>query len=433
MTEPTEQVQAYMRVAEQQIGAAFVGDGLYCHMAGAWQGPHTLTFALRLYEPRQANINRALKLAGAIEARIGASPVRVYSDTGVIFCEIPSPWPVTVGGPTLHGQRLAVPLGVTPRKTIAGLDFATRPHLLAVGPTRRGKTTALRALAFHLARQNPLGRLGLVAITFKPVDWQAFGALAACWAVITDPAEAAQALTWARDAMHERARRQVRLPDLFLFVDDLANLLAVCPDVAQTLAELASLGGGCGLHLVIGTQRLGEKGAGDALVTSNIPDRLVFGTASASDAAFYTGRGQTGAEKLGAHIGDALLVTDGGAQRLAVGYVSDTDLAGLKQGAGAVRPWLRGGALAGVPVQAGAQGGNGAQNGGQAGSTPVQTVQELPAGLLTRPPTAEDAAALRALYAQTKRNKNAVFREVNVPKNPLRAEWLKQALGEVQA
>lgn len=420
MTGDLETVAAFMRLAEQRIGAAFVADGLYCHLAGAWQGPHTLSFALRLYEPRAANMAKALRLGPALEAAVNASPVRVYSDQGVIFAEIPSPWPQVVPARVLRGDRLAVPLGLTPRKTIAGVDFAAVPHLLAVGPTGRGKSVAMRALAYQLARQNPAGRVGFVILTFKPADWAAVGNLTNGWAVVTDPAEGARALAWLRGKMQDRARAGVAWPALFAFVDDLANLLGAAPECDKPLLELASMGRAAGVHLVLGTQRLGQKGAGDALIAANIPDRLIFGTASANDAAFYTGRAQTGAEKLGAHPGDALLVSDGGAQRLAVGYVSDGDFLDLRQSAAELRPW------ASVPGQDPPQTGANGKNGGANGGTLVQTVQ--PAGLLTRPPTAEDAAALRALYDQVG-SKNKVYTACQVAKNPLRAAWLTEALG----
>jgi hypothetical protein len=45
-----EAVRAYMTMAEQRIAAAFVVERLYGHLAGGSQGPHTLTFSIRLYE-----------------------------------------------------------------------------------------------------------------------------------------------------------------------------------------------------------------------------------------------------------------------------------------------------------------------------------------------------------------------------------------------
>lgn len=419
-----ETVQAYMRMTEGRIGQAFVNDGLYVHMVGAWQGPHTISFGLRLYEPRSANIAKAMKLAPALEAAVAASPVRVYSDQGVIFVEIPSPWPQVVPGAQLRGRGVAVPLGLTPRKTIAGIDFDANPHLLVVGPTKKGKTTAMRAIAYHLAQQNPAGRVAVLALTFKPDDWAPISKLSNGWSVVSDPAEELAALTWLHDRMLIRTRNGMRSPEIFALVDDLANLLGAQPECDEPLQRIASMGRAAGIHLVLGTQRLGAKGAGDALIAANITTRLVFSTASAQDAAFYAGRGGTGAEKIGAHPGDALLVEDGAVQRLAVGYVSDGDFAALRQNAAELRPWR---AARGAPVHDGAETPAESENEAVQPGAPVQLVQT--GILLQRPPTPEDAAALREIFVREKRNKNAVYRACGVVKNPLRAAWLGEALG----
>jgi hypothetical protein len=334
-------LQQHMTMVEQAIAGAFVNNGLPLHLCGSLQGPHTLTFGLRLYQPTQTNINKALKLSGAIEAAIVDSPARVYMDNGLIYVEVPSPTPVVVQGTTLHGHGLAVPLGMTARQTIAGIDFALNPHVLLVGPTNRGKTTAARLVAYHLAQQNSPRRARFIVSTFKPKDWQAFGHLAHTLAVITDPGEAEQMIAWLVDLMHQRTASGQDTPHLFVFLDDLLNLLGVV-DVTKGLKQLASLGRAAGIHLIIGTQRLGETGSGGAAVTGNIPTRLVFGTADAQDAALFSGRGDSGAEKLGRYAGDALLINDGGAYRLAVGYVTDADLSHLRQGTRNARPWQRG-------------------------------------------------------------------------------------------
>lgn len=336
-------IQHHMALLERAIAGAFVNNGLYVHLCGNIQGPHTLTFGLRLYEPTQRNINKALGLAGAVETAVADSPVRIYMDRGVILVETPSPLPTPIDGRHLRGQGLAAPLGMTSRQTVAGIDLATNPHLLLVGPTNRGKTTAARLLAYRLARQNPPREVRLIIATFKPADWRAFAGLAHTFAVITDPRETMQMIAYLVDVMHRRTQSGQDTPHLFVFLDDLLNLLGVAgadPQLADHLAQLASLGRGAGIHLIVGTQRLGEKGAAGGLVTGNMPTRLVFGTADAQDAALFTGRGGSGAERLGRYPGDALLITDGGVQRLAVGRISDAHLAELRQQPDSWRPWL---------------------------------------------------------------------------------------------
>lgn len=111
-------------------------------------------------------------------------------------------------------------------------------------------------------------------------------------------------IAWLVDLMHQRTGSGQDTPHLFVFLDDLLNLLGVV-EVTKGLKQLASLGRAAGIHLVIGTQRLGGTGSGGAAVTGNIPTRLVFGTADAQDAALFSGRGDSGAEKLGRYAGDA--------------------------------------------------------------------------------------------------------------------------------
>src|SRR6476620_1253395 len=107
---PAHHVRQYMALIEQAIGAAFVNDGLYVHLLSGNQGPHTLTFGLRLYQPSKANLAKALKLAGAVEATIGDSPVRIYTERSVIFVEVPSSVPVIIASNALHGHGLAIPI-----------------------------------------------------------------------------------------------------------------------------------------------------------------------------------------------------------------------------------------------------------------------------------------------------------------------------------
>jgi DNA polymerase III delta prime subunit len=346
---------------------------------------------------------------------------------------------------------------MTSRQRVVGVDLISNPHLLLVGPTNRGKTTAARLIAYHLARQNPPRHVRLIVSTFKPKDWQAFGGLAHTFAVISDPRESEQMIHYLVEVMHSRAKSGVDTPRLFVFLDDLLNLLGVV-HVDEELARLASLGRAAGIHLIVGTQRLGEKGAAGGLVTGNIPTRLVFGTADAQDAALFTGRGGSGAEKLGRYPGDALLVTDGGTQRLAVGYVKDEQLAALKQDAEEWRPWLKRSAaarpggmglsaapgLAAPPLTSGGSGVPERRAGGTkddlaATDAPLACTGMAGPGsgkLADRQPDAEARAYLRRLYEETG-SKNEVLRRVwggvvnGEGKTPKTKRWLDEALAEV--
>ena len=452
---PTVNLQQHMAVIEQAIAGAFVNNGLALHVCGSLQGPHTLTYGLRLYQPTQANLNKALKLSGAIEAAIVDSPARVYMDNGLIYVEVPSPTPTVVEGTKLQGHELAVPLGMTARQTIAGIDFVTNPHLLLVGPTNRGKTTAARLLAYHLARQNRPSQVCFIVSTFKPKDWQVFAGLAHTMAIITAPDEAAAMLAWLMDIMYQRTNSGHDTPHLVVFLDDLLNLLGVV-DVAKELKQMASLGRAAGIHLVIGTQRLGESGSGGAAVTGNIPTRIVFGTADAQDAALFSGRGDSGAEKLGRYPGDALLVNDGGTQRLAVGWISNGALRTLPHQPAERRPWL-GGTQPTKPGTSAQHHPNpvppttseyptvptateGGANGSQKALHPLSRNGTTGTGrpLPDRPPNTQERQQLRRLYEQTgskratlKAAYGGVVNETGY--TPKTRSWLDEALTEVMA
>ena len=416
-------VAQYMALAEQRIAAAFVADGLYVHLAGGVQGPHTLTFGLKLYEPTAANIAKALRLKNAVEAALGDAPARIYTERGVVLVEAPSPWPAVIEARSLKGQHLAVPLGITSRRLITGVDFSepSQAHVVFVGPSGRGKSTAMRSALYHLARQLTPWQAVFCVVTFKPGDWRAVAELPHSWPLIIDPAEAAAALRHLVDDMHQRAREQVEVPHIFVVLDDLLNLLDAV-DVVAELRQLASLGRAVGVHLVIGTQRLGKRGAGDAAVTGNIGTRLVFGTTDGQDAALFTGRGDTGAETLGRYLGDCLLVRDGQVMRLAAARVLDSDLDVLPRGPQLVKPWCTG-----APVQ---------QRGPYSPPAAPQPLSRPGApgapvqGLLPRrAPTPDDVAEIRKQYSLLG-SKNATVKACYGVKNTLTWHWVSQALEE---
>jgi DNA polymerase III delta prime subunit len=415
----------HMALIEQAIAGAFVNDGLHVHLLGGTQGPHTLTYALRLYQPTKANIYKALRLSSAVEAAISDSPVRIYTERGIIFVEVPSPVPVTIYGRTLRGRGLAVPMGMTSRRAIAGVDFEKQPHLLLVAPTGKGKTVAARNVAYHLAKQNPARHVRFIVAAFKAKDWHAFANLHHTFAVI-QPDEVVAMLDWVHGIMLKRTKTGTDTPHLFVFLDDLLNLIsATGKAIVDRLADIASLGRGAGIHLIVGTQRLGKRGAGDAAVTGNMDTRLVLGSADAQDGAYFAGRGETGVEKLGRYPGDALLVSDGGTQRLAVAYVADADLATLPQNPDTWRPWIR--TAEPVTRQGGSIRAENHPNTLMQEPVRTQGVSGPTAVLTGEPVTLQEIELVRQVYARTG-SKNQTCKEIWGFKNGDTWRWLHKAL-----
>jgi len=420
-------MQAVAAQLENGIRQAFIAEKIGAHLINVKRGPRTLTAILRLYEPDVRTLARVGRMGQAIEARAGVSPVRIHSHAGVIYVEAPSPAAVPVYANGMTGQGLAVPLGMTTMGAIVGIDFGADSHLLAVAPTNGGKTTALRTVLYHLAQQMTPQEARFIVSTFKPADWQGVTGLAHAGGLIVDTGETVDMVEWLAGEMYRRTNQYRTTPRLFVVLDDLLNILSRAPELASTLAEIASLGRGAGIHLIVGTQRLGKAGTGDAAVSGNITARIVFRTVSAQDAALFTGRGDTGAEALGDQPGDALLITTpGGVERVAVALTTDSDLAGLPQGEGG-RPWLTGGGTGAVRTPA--------RTGTQAGIPPVEAENDANGAARTgilplpyRPPTSDEMVTLAALYSR-KGSKNrvlaAAYREGKTPKS---LGWLNEAL-----
>ena len=345
-------VRAYADNAEHAILRTYLEHGVLAASYGCKQGPHTLTFALRLVQNVQPQLEKALKLGALIEGAIRDGPVRVRHKSGYIYVEIPSPAPVAVQAQHLRGEGLAVPLGITTVRAVRGVDFANpaTAHLVIVAGTGRGKTTAARTLLYGLARQNEPETVRLAVCTFKPPDWEAFEGLPHVVAVATLPRRITDMLRWARAEVYRRSQLGVMSPRYVLVLDDMYNWGKVV-DVGAEIGEIASLGRASGIHLVISTQKMTSEGVGNnAAAIANISTRLILGATSAAEAAQVTGITGSGAERLGRYPGDALLLAAGAPVRLACAHVSDDTVRALLAGRtpvpAAPAPWadLAGGA-----------------------------------------------------------------------------------------
>jgi hypothetical protein len=127
---------------------------------------------------------------------------------------------------------------------------------------------------------------------------------------------------------------------LLVVADDLLNLLERAPDITGSLAEIASMGDGLGVHLLAGTQEAGSKrGTGGPAVESNVTARVVYKSSSAHAAARATGQGGAGVDLLTSARGDALLIVDGEPVRVATGWADDREILQLGQGCATVAPW----------------------------------------------------------------------------------------------
>jgi len=319
---------AYSANVHRGIAAAFVGDGLGAYAYSAIQAPHTLTYPFRLDKPTIANVSKALRLNRAIEAMTNVSPVRITTEQGLVMVEVPSPVPAVIEGRTLQGEGLAVPVGMSSKGQIVGVDFEQDSHLLIVGATNKGKTVASRNIVYQLIRQHTPDQAQFIVSAFKRKNWKSFSPFAH---IITDKAETLDMLHQVHDLMQWRGGNEVETPRLFVVLDDSLDLFAY-EGVNEIASKLLPNSRGVGINFILISQR---KSGMDRKVTGNCTAQLLFNVADVQDSAIVGGRGDLGAETLGRYPGDCLLIANEGVTRVASALVTDGDVEALA----ASKPW----------------------------------------------------------------------------------------------
>ena len=434
--------------ADKRMAQLVVGEKLHVRLLGVVQGPLTVTFRLRLVRPSAGALRRLLGLGPALAQALQVDGVRVTDTAQGVLVEVPSPLPRTPSAGLLarHTRPWQVAVGLDQWRKPVRVDLRHHPTLLFVGPSRRGKTQAMKSVLYALARSHPPRRLQFLIVAQKLQDWRAFQRGEHCLGVLSDPEEAAQALAWlAGVKLQERASSGAKEPALVVVLDDLLNLLKRA-DVSGPIGELASMGGGVGIYQLIGTQDAGSKrGTGGADVEANITARVVYRAASATTAARAAGAGKLGVEHLSGHKGDALLVLDGVASRIATAQADDRDILQLPRQADnfvVSQPWR--GATAHNRLQPpetahnrlqpvattpheGATGAVARGDGPQPVAQPVgATGPVFP--IERRPPTPEEARAI-AEMARQGRSLSAICRTVYGSKDGRTFAWVKAAAG----
>lgn len=333
-------VKQYIAWAEKRIGRLIVAEGLRCGLLGVVQGPLTLTFKVRLLQPSPAALRRLLGLGPALAQALQVSAVRIAEQPGHIAIELPSPITRTPGAVDLaqHTRGLCVAVGYNTLRRPVMVDLQQHGALFWVGPSRRGKTQSMKATLYALARRNG-SRLKYMVLSQKRHDWAAFETACGCMGLVSQPAEALRALTWAAETV-----RNGGWPGLHLVVvcDDLLNLLSAEPGIADPLAEIASMGAGLDVHLLAGTQEAGSKrGTGGAAVENNATAKILYRLTSAAAGARAAGQADAGIEALSGAKGDALLLLDGQGERIATGWADDREILQLtqRQPGALVAPW----------------------------------------------------------------------------------------------
>ncbi len=208
---------------------------------------------------------------------------------------------------------LPIPIGLTPEGERIDLDIRQAaeggmgPHGMLVGATGSGKSELLRTVVAGLALSHPPSLLALVLVDFKGgAAFQPYAGLPHVAGVVTNLEDEPTMVERLRLAVQGELTRRQRLlkgagsvadirdyrrlqatdarleplPYLLLVVDELAELLSHFPDFDAFFEQVARLGRGLGVHLLLATQGLS---AGLNKLERHLSYRLCLRTNSAQE------------------------------------------------------------------------------------------------------------------------------------------------------
>jgi S-DNA-T family DNA segregation ATPase FtsK/SpoIIIE len=292
-------------------------------------------------------------LANDLSLALAAHPLRIEAPIpgkSLVGIEIPNKKIalVRLRGILESGVASNMTLGLSLGLDVSGkpcaLDLAKMPHLLIAGATGSGKSVCINSFILSLLYGHSPRDLRLILVDPKRVELTCYNDIPHLLTpVIVEPEPTVRALGWlvsemnrryklfqaagARnlDSFNEAASPENKLPYIVLFIDELADLMAVsAKEVEGYICRLAQMARATGIHLVIATQRPSVDVI-TGLIKANISARICFNVASQIDS--RTVLDIAGAEKLLGR-GDMLYLSPelSKPRRLQGVYISDKEI-----------------------------------------------------------------------------------------------------------
>ncbi|MBQ2803181.1 MAG: DNA translocase FtsK [Lachnospiraceae bacterium] len=326
------------------------------------QGPSVTRYEL---QPEQGvKVSKIVGLTDDIKLNLAATDIRIEAPIpgkAAIGIEVPNKENMMVALRDLFESKefkefpsnIAFAVG----KDIAGktvvADIAKMPHMLIAGATGSGKSVCINTLIMSILYKAHPDDVKLIMVDPKVVELSVYNGIPHLLIpVVTDPKKASAALHWGVSEMEDRYRKfadfnvrdlkgynkkvetmrengdenaPVKLPQIVIIVDELADLMMVCPgEVEESICRLAQLARAAGIHLIIATQRPSVDVI-TGLIKANMPSRVAFSVSSGVDS--RTILDMNGAEKL-LGKGDMLFYPQGYSKpaRIQGAFVSDKEV-----------------------------------------------------------------------------------------------------------
>lgn len=331
--------------------------GLSSKVVDYVSGPLVTTFRVEMGEGER--VNKIRNLEDDIALTLAAEKVRIFAPipgTSFVGIEIPNQarQNVHLGDvlPHASGGPLEVAIGRDSAGRPVVADIAKMPHMLVAGTTGSGKSVMINSMIMSLLMRTTPKQVRLIMIDPKRVEFSGYNGLPHLYVpVVTEPRQAASALSWAVSEMERRLkvfeRAQARdikvynkmcvsgklsemdnppepMPFLVIVIDELSDLMMVAgKDVEASIVRIAQLARAAGIHLVIATQRPSANVV-TGLIKSNIDSRIALKVSSGIDSRVILD--ETGAERLLGH-GDMLFKDRGLSPKRVLGcYTSDSEI-----------------------------------------------------------------------------------------------------------
>lgn len=329
---------------------------IMAEVVGWVAGPTVTLFKVDL--PAGVRVSRITALEQDIALALAAPGVRIFAPipgTNYVGIEVPNRTRQSVLLGDVIKDAPAGPLQIVIGKDVEGRsiisDLAKMPHLLIGGTTGSGKSVAINAMIMSILMRATPSEVRFIMIDPKRVEFTPYNGIPHLYVpVVTEPREAASALSWGVAEMERRLKvfskvgaRNIgqynakvqsgqledenanELPYLIIIIDELADLMMnVGKEVEFSISRIAQLARAAGIHLIVATQRPSTNVV-TGLIKANITNRIAFNVASGIDSRVVLDT--PGAENL-IGLGDLLLSKPEYAkpQRIQGCYVSEDEI-----------------------------------------------------------------------------------------------------------
>lgn len=326
------------------------------------QGPSVTRYEL---QPEQGvKVSKIVGLADDIKLNLAATDIRIEAPIpgkAAIGIEVPNKENMPVALRDLLESRefkefpsnIAFAVGKDIAGQVVVTDIAKMPHMLIAGATGSGKSVCINTIIMSILYKAHPDDVKLIMVDPKVVELSVYNGIPHLLIpVVTEPKKASAALHWGVSEMEDRYRKfadynvrdlkgynkkveamresgeadaPARLPQIVIIVDELADLMMVCPgEVEESICRLAQLARAAGIHLIIATQRPSVDVI-TGLIKANMPSRVAFSVSSGVDS--RTILDMNGAEKL-LGKGDMLFYPQGYSKpaRIQGAFVSDKEV-----------------------------------------------------------------------------------------------------------